>query len=71
MFAWDESREDLRRLTKNGWLCVIVGMLIPPLELLAGAVAIRLLVRDRVAHGVTMLVAAIAILAVRSILYFG
>jgi hypothetical protein len=63
--------EDLRRLAKNGWLCVIVGVLIPPLELLAVAVAIRLLTRDRRAHAIPMIVLAVLIFGVRAALYFG
>jgi hypothetical protein len=63
--------EDLRRLVKNGWLCVIVGLLIPPLEFLAVAVAIRLMIRDRLGHALPMLVLAVVIFAVRAALYFG
>ena len=63
--------EDLRRLAKNGWLCVIVGVLIPPLEFLAVAVAIRLMMRDRLAHAIPMTVLAVLIFGVRAALYFG
>jgi hypothetical protein len=63
--------EDLRRLAKNGWLCVIVGVLIPPLELLAVAVAIRLITRERLGHGIPMVVLAVLIFGVRAALYLG
>ena len=63
--------EDLRRLAKNGWLCVIVGALIPPLEFLAVAVAIKLMTRDRLGHAIPMVVLAVLIFGVRAALYLG
>ena len=50
---------------------MIVGVLIPPLEFLAAAVAIRLMMRDRLGHAIPMVVLAVLIFGVRAALYFG
>jgi hypothetical protein len=66
-----EPRDELRRLARIGWLCVIVGVLITPLELLAVAAAVRLVTRDRLAHGIPMLVVGMLLFGVSAALYLG
>jgi len=64
-------RDELRRLARIGWLCVIVGVLITPVELLALAAGVRLITRDRLAHGIPMVVLAALLFGVSAALYLG
>jgi hypothetical protein len=58
-------------LLRDGWLLVVVGLLIPPLEIGAVVIGAILAGRGRVTTGVAMILCAVAIFAVRAALYFG
>ena len=58
-------------LLRDGWLLVIVGLLIPPLEIGAVVIGAILANRGRQATGTAMILSAIAIFALRAALYFG
>jgi hypothetical protein len=58
-------------LLRDGWLLVVVGLLIPPLEIGAVVIGAILAGRGRTGTAVAMIVSAIAIFAVRAALYLG
>ena len=58
-------------LLRDGWLLVVVGLLIPPLEIGAAVIGAILAGRGRQATGIAMILSAIAIFAVRAALYLG
>ena len=59
-----------RRALKEGWLMILVGLLIPFIALGGAAVGWRLRHTDR-RHGVALLIAGLGVFAVRLALYVG